>query len=342
MLKLDSVRPNPGKISMAAKVIVKGGLVAFPTETVYGLGANALDSKAVAKIFKVKNRPADNPLIVHISRMSQLMEIAEGVSPHMLNITKKVWPGPLTFLFRKSDRLPQAVCGLTDKVAVRMPAHPVALALISAAGVPIAAPSANLSTKPSPTSATHVLADLGGKIDIVLDAGDAFFGIESTIIDTTSRPFRLLRPGAYTLEELRKRLGRVSIPMPVRKAEASKHAEAPGMKYRHYAPSKPLYMLGSRRFSRRLFKMRNVGIICSNELCRRYGKAGKNVMLLGSEKNLYEVARNLFGSLRALDRLDVEFGVIETFKQEGIGLAIMNRIRKASSGTELPSTGKIA
>jgi L-threonylcarbamoyladenylate synthase len=338
VLKVDAVEPDTGKIAIAAKAITEGGLVAFPTETVYGLGANALDPEAVAMIFKAKNRPADNPLIVHISKMTQLREVAEGVSPRMLNIAEKVWPGPLTFLFRKSDRLPQAVCGLTDKVAVRMPSHPVALALISAACVPIAAPSANLSTRPSPTSAAHVLADLDGKVDIVLDAGDTFFGVESTIIDATCRPFRLLRPGACTLEELQRLLGRVSVPMSVKKAESSAHAIAPGMKYRHYAPSKPLYMLGNKGFSHKLFAMKNVGIICSRELCRSYRGAGKNVIILGSEKNLYEIARNLFKSLRALDELDVEFGIIETFKEEGIGLAIMNRIKKASADMELPST----
>jgi L-threonylcarbamoyladenylate synthase len=333
ILKVDALHPDDNKIGIAARYIRTGKLVAFPTETVYGLGANAFDLEAVRKIFKAKNRPADNPLIVHICKMRQLDEIAVKVPKRVRTLAEKVWPGPVTFLLYKSDIVPNLVSGNTDKVAVRMPAHPVALALIEKSAVPIAAPSANTSAKPSPTNAGHVMSDLRGKIDMVLDGGNAFFGLESTIIDSTSNPFALLRPGAFSLEELRKYFGRIRVPRDVRGARESNVAIVPGMKYRHYAPHKPLYMVnrGTLKNSRELFRNPRIGIICSQELSKTLGNSNPHVIVLGSEKDLYEIARNLFASFRKLDSLHVKFGLIQKFDEKGIGLAIMNRIKKAST-----------
>lgn len=333
VLKVDALHPDEKKIGIAAEIIRKGGLVAFPTETVYGLGANALDANAVRKIFRAKNRPADNPLIVHISKTRQLDQIAKNVPRRIETLAKKIWPGPVTFLLYKSEMILDEVCGHTGKVAVRMPAHPVALTLIERSGVPIAAPSANTSTKPSPTNAMHVLSDLSGKIDMVLDGGDTFFGVESTIIDSTSIPYTLLRPGAYSLEELRKQIGKIRVPTAIRAAKESKVAIVPGMKYRHYAPRKTLYMVDRSTLEKNpdLFQNPHLGIICSQELTHQYNATTPNIIVLGSEKNLYDIARNLFSSFRKLDTLDVKFGVIQTFEERGIGLAIMNRIKKASS-----------
>jgi L-threonylcarbamoyladenylate synthase len=232
VIKLDALHPNPRKIRIAAQTIKRGGLVAFPTETVYGLGANSLDVDATRRIFKAKGRPADNPLIVHICEEEQLDKIAKRIPRRIRKLATQVWPGPVTFLVSKSNWIPDAVCAGSGKVAVRMPAHPVALALIKEAGVPIAAPSANLSSRPSPTRVEHVMRDLDGRIDLILDGGDTFFGVESTILDATSRPFALLRPGAYNVEELRTKLGgKIWVPKDVRRAQESKVATVPGMKY---------------------------------------------------------------------------------------------------------------
>jgi L-threonylcarbamoyladenylate synthase len=337
ILQVDALHPERSKIGLAARIIRKGGLVAFPTETVYGLGANALDANAVRKIFKAKNRPADNPLIVHINKVQQLEQIAIHVPRRIQTIAEKVWPGPVTFLLYKSDTVPDVVCGNTGKIAVRMPAHPIALALIERSGVPIAAPSANTSTKPSPTNARHVMSDLGGKIDLVLDGGDTFFGVESTIIDSTSSPYTLLRPGAYSLEELRKYFGKIRVPRIVREARESKVAIVPGMKYRHYAPRKPLYMVSHSFLDKSpdLCRDPRVAIICSQELSKKLGMSNPHIIVLGSEMDLYEIARNLFSSFRKLDSLRVKFGLIQTFEEKGIGLAIMNRIKKASTNKTL-------
>jgi L-threonylcarbamoyladenylate synthase len=331
VFNLDALRPDRRKIRIAAEVIRAGGLVAFPTETVYGLGADALNVNATRKIFQAKNRPADNPLIVHIFEVRQLEKIARHVPTRVRQLATQVWPGPVTFLLFKSGWIPDEVCAGTGKVAVRMPAHPIALALIKEAGVPIAAPSANLSSRPSPTKAEHVINDLGGRIDLLLDGGDCFFGVESTIVDATSSPYTLLRPGAYEVEELRRKFGKIRVPHSVRQAQESKVSIVPGMKYRHYAPRTPLYMVEKETLARNpsWFRNAHVGIICSEELSDRY--SGVNKITLGSEKNLFEVARNLFGSFRKLDTLPVRFGLIETFEEKGIGLAIMNRMKKATS-----------
>ena len=233
------VPATPSNIRRAAKLLIQGKLVAFPTETVYGLGANALDSLAVKKIFKAKGRPSDNPLIVHIATIKELDMVADQVPEIARKLMKKFWPGPLTFVLRKKEIVPDAVTAGGPTVAVRMPKHPVALSLIKAAGCPVAAPSANLAGKPSPTTADHVAEDLGENVDVILDGGRTKHGLESTVIDIKAGVVEILRTGAITADMLAKVLGY--------KPKIVKHtkgkARSPGMKYRHYAPSVDLVLV---------------------------------------------------------------------------------------------------
>ena len=229
------------KISYAAQIIRRGGIVAFPTETVYGLGANALDTKAVRKIFRAKGRPSDDPLIVHIADEHQLYELASYVPLQAKILMDKFWPGPLTIVLRKSKKVPRITTGGLDTVAIRMPSHSVALELLCAAGVPIAAPSANLFGRPSPTSAQHVLEDLNGKINAVLDGGRTRIGVESTVLDLSGKTPELLRPGKITIGQLQKIIGKIKVHPLVRsqprKGGKKAAARSPGLSYRHYAPA---------------------------------------------------------------------------------------------------------
>ncbi|EHP68685.1 Sua5/YciO/YrdC/YwlC family protein [Metallosphaera yellowstonensis MK1] len=334
VLKVDPLNPELDVIKRAAKVIREGGLVAFPTETVYGLGANAFDPIAATKVFKAKRRPMDNPLIVHIADMEQLYDVAKDVPDEILDLCQRVWPGPLTLVLKKAEGVPLETTGGLNTVAVRMPAHPVALQLIRESGVPIGAPSANLAGRPSPTLAEHVIQDLGDSVDVILDGGETFFGVESTIINATVSPPVLLRPGPLTVEELRQLVGEIVIPKELLEGSEFKEALAPGMKYRHYAPNKRLYI--ARRTEEFvptlevLRKRMKVAALCSEETCR---EVHDPKIILGTRENLYSVARNLFKSFRLLDQLDVDVGLMEPFPERGVGLAIMNRARKASGNS---------
>ena len=333
VITIDPINPEIGRIRRAARAIREGGTVAFPTETVYGLGANAFDQKACERIFSIKRRPADNPLIVHICSMRQLHEVVK-VSEPLLKLARIVWPGPITFILNKNTRISDAATAGLKTVAVRMPAHPIALKLIEESGVPIAAPSANLSTRPSPTKAEHVMQDLDGRVDIIIDGGDTLFGVESTIIDLRKKPYTLLRPGPFTIEELRKYFGRIRVPRDMmNKKIESGAALAPGMKYRHYAPRKRMIAIEGKELLlkgvERLSEGRRVAVLCSNELARKVRNA--EIIEMGSEKNPYEITKRLFDSFRLLDRTTADIGVVQTFPERGIGLALMNRIVKASS-----------
>lgn len=333
ILKIDPLNPEIDKIRLAAEVIKKGGTVAFPTETVYGLGANAFDGNACLKIFQAKNRPVDNPLIVHISDIEQLYEVASEIPDKVLELAQTVWPGPLTFILKKTEKVPKEVTANLDTVAVRMPAHPIALQLIRESGVPIAAPSANLATKPSPTKAEDVIADMNGRVDVIIDGGHTFFGVESTIINVTVNPPVLLRPGPFTVEELRKFFPDLIIPEFAEGRREAEIALAPGMKYKHYAPSTKLIIVENREILDQVIKLVSpkykVGLLLSKELAEKY--KGYPTLVLGSDENLYEVARNLFDSFRELDKLNVDIGIMVGFPEKGIGFAIMNRARKASA-----------
>ncbi|MEM0120942.1 MAG: L-threonylcarbamoyladenylate synthase [Thermoprotei archaeon] len=332
VVKLNAINPEPWGVRLGAQRIVEGGLVAFPTETVYGLGANALDGSAARRVFSAKGRPADNPLIVHVSDFEMLREVAEP-PPWLVESLHGFWPGPLTVVLPRKERIPDEVTAGLDTVAVRMPAHPVALSLIRESRRPIAAPSANTSTKPSPTRAEHVVEDLWGKVDVVLDGGETFFGVESTIVRVEESLVTVLRPGPYTLEELSKHFPKVEVSLYALGAAADRPV-APGMKYKHYAPTKPLFLAADPQLLVRLSQeLSRMGVshvvLCSSETA---GHLDTQTLVLGSRENLYEVAKNLFHVLRVFDRRTEPLGLVEPFDESGVGLAIMNRLRKACGG----------
>lgn len=337
ILVVDKENPDLEKIRIAAEVIRQGGLVAFPTETVYGLGANTFDKKAVLRIFEAKNRPQDNPVIVHIARRSDIYVLARDVPETVEELTRRFWPGPLTLLLKKAEHVPRP--GNIDEITLRMPKNKVALALISESRVPISAPSANISGGPSPTTAQHVYNDLAGRIEIILDGGPCDVGVESTVLDLTSPVPTILRPGGVTYEDLKEVLGKVEV-HPVAKAERNidVEARAPGMKYRHYAPKAEVILVEGDMTSmikrikelvdRNMGKGLRVGVMATAETSRFYGKG--NVKVVGSRKDARTIAKNLFDVLRAFDEDKVDIIIAEGIETRGIGLAIMNRLRKSA------------
>ncbi|MEZ0320176.1 MAG: L-threonylcarbamoyladenylate synthase [Pyrobaculum sp.] len=330
VLKTDPVRPDPEVIRKAADVLRRGGVVAAPTETVYGLFTHAYSEEGCVKVFKAKGRPMDNPLIVHVDSI-EMADAVGRVPDEVSDILKKIWPGPITVVIPSRGVLPRCVTAGLNTVAVRVPAHPVPLAIIKELGAPIAGPSANKAGRPSPTSAQHVVEDLGDAVDLVVDGGETFFGVESTIIDLTRRPPVLLRPGPFTVEELEKIFGPVVIPPVARGLAEADVAIAPGMKYRHYAPETPLVVVHfdvgqAVRFLKN--KGLRVAVFCVGEECPG------EVAAIPLGRDLFEVARNLYKGLRLLDKVGVDVGVFPAVEEVGIGLAIMNRVRKASAHRE--------
>ncbi|MEM4637370.1 MAG: L-threonylcarbamoyladenylate synthase [Nitrososphaerota archaeon] len=334
-------------IEEAVKVIRDGGLVVFPTETVYGLGADTFNRGAIVKIFEAKGRPLDNPLIIHIASTDQLEEVVDlkFVKLDVYRLMEKFWPGPLTFILPKAQHVPYEVTAGRNTVAVRMPAHPVALKLIELSRTPIAAPSANLSGKPSPTLPEHVIKDMMGRVDVILDSGETLYGVESTIIDLTRDPPILLRPGAVPVEEVEKYLQKkIVVPDFARGIAEAPEPLSPGMKYRHYAPNTPLIVLEAEDYSNLqgyvekileyISVLKSSGkkilVLASRETENLYRGLDANVLVLGSRKNLFEIAKNLFPILRSIDELGVDLAVVEGFEERGLGLTIMNRLRKAS------------
>jgi L-threonylcarbamoyladenylate synthase len=339
VLRVNPTEPERKVIAEAAAVIRSGGLVAFPTETVYGLGADALNEAAVRRIFEVKGRPPDNPIIVHVADRDSVYLLASEVPRAAEELISRFWPGPLTLVLKKTELVPAVTCGGLETVAVRMPAHQVALELIREAGVPIAAPSANVSGSPSPTSAEHVLRDLGGKIEMVLDGGPAEIGVESTVIDMTVDPPELLRPGGLPLEEIEGVIGHVRVPEPARGLAAfTGKPRSPGMKYRHYAPRCRLILVEGDPASVRRKVAELVTVLRAQK--KRVGVLaldgadypGAEVVDLGPRSDLRRVAKSLFTAIRDLDERGVDVIVAEGVEERGLGLAIMNRLRKASGG----------
>ncbi|MGI6575439.1 MAG: L-threonylcarbamoyladenylate synthase [bacterium] len=324
----------------AAHIIRAGGLVAFPTETVYGLGANALDPEAVAKIFLAKGRPGDNPLIVHIARVEELTSLVKEVPTAAEVLIEHFWPGPLTLILPKQDHIPAQTTAGLETVAVRMPAHPVALALIDLAGVPIAAPSANLSGKPSPTTAQHVYTDLVGRIDMVIDGGSTDVGVESTVLDITADPPVLLRPGGVTVEDLREFLPAVKVDESIETALSTGDYKprSPGMKYTHYAPDAEVTVVegpveavqAKIKELAALYRSQGlkVGIMATDETAAAY-KEGE-VLVVGARDALASVAANLYDCFRRFNQRKVDLILAEGFDAMGLGLAIMNRLRRAA------------
>ncbi|ODN31160.1 L-threonylcarbamoyladenylate synthase [Fervidobacterium thailandense] len=322
ILKLEDFYKDD--ISLACEILKTGGLVAFPTETVYGLGALAFLPEAVKKIFAVKGRPADNPLIVHVGSFEQFEKVCY-VEEKYWPVVKKVLPGPITFVFRKRPNVPYEVTGGLDTIGVRYPAHPVAQRLALCAGL-IAAPSANLSGKPSPTTFEAVYEDLFGKIECIIDGGESAFGIESTIVDLTGEIPLVLRPGPITVEELEELFGKVKVFNP----EEASRPLSPGMKYRHYAPDKPLRLVLPEELPH--FSNTNVLVLCTEESREKYLKQASNVHVIGSLERPYTIAQNLYKSLRYVDKSPYPSAVIEKLPEYGIFFSIMNRIKKAARG----------
>ncbi|MFV9510393.1 L-threonylcarbamoyladenylate synthase [Tepidibacillus sp. LV47] len=320
----------------------RGEVIAFPTETVYGLGANAFDSDAVRKIFEAKGRPSDNPLIVHIAALEQLDELVTHVDEKSRLLMERFWPGPLTILFPRKGKISELVTSLPT-VAIRMPDHPIALAIIKAAQIPIAAPSANRSGKPSPTKAEHVWQDLKGKIDGIVDGGSTGYGVESTVIDLSGDRPVVLRPGGITLEQLQAVIGEVEIdPALLQKEDRPK---APGMKYAHYAPDAEMWLIQgeeekviqeiNRIAKEKLDEGKKVGILTTKEHKDQFQQAAHKVLAYGRRDDLAPLAQNIYDALRQFDQEKIDFILTESFPETGIGLAIMNRLKKAAGGNIL-------
>ena len=339
------------ELAEAARVLRDGGLVAFPTETVYGLGGNALDEDAARKIYAAKGRPSDNPLIAHISSEKELAPLVKEIPEAGRKLMDAFWPGPLTMIFPKSSLVPYGTTGGLDTVAVRMPDDPVANRLIALAGVPVAAPSANTSGRPSPTTADHVWQDMKGRIDMIIDGGPVGIGVESTIVDVSSPVPAVLRPGAITMEMLKEVLGEVTIdPAILGPMKADVRPKAPGMKYKHYAPKadltlvEPMGMADREQgqmepVSRMVEKVRElarekldqgyrVGIICTDESIPCYTDGV--IRSIGTRKSQESVAHNLYAVLREFDDCGVDYIFSESFTSDHLGQAIMNRLSKAA------------
>ena len=342
-MKTEYVDLRDGKdvkegIYKAAEIIKNGGLVAFPTETVYGLGANGLDENAVPKIYEAKGRPSDNPLILHISEFDEIENIVKEIPDVAFVLADEFWPGPLTMVFKKSDMVPYRTTGGLESVAVRMPSNKIAREFIKTAGVPVAAPSANSSGRPSPTKADHVLCDLDGKIDMVIDGGTVDIGLESTIVDVTGEVPVILRPGFITEEMLSEAIGRVKTDDAVKNLSPDKDIKpkAPGMKYRHYAPQgkmtiykgKPEKVVKIINEETAKSEGKKTAVLATDET-KRYYKADI-VISVGSREDSESIAHNLFDTLRSFDDMGAEIIFSEGFDESRLGFAIMNRLHKSA------------
>ncbi len=325
------------ELDQAAAILREGGLVGIPTETVYGLGANGLNEQAVKNIFAAKGRPQDNPLILHIPDVSWLERYCKDIPLTAYQLAEAYWPGPMTMILYHKELVPDAVTAGLDTVGMRCPAHKLCRDIIAAAGVPVAAPSGNTSGRPSPTTAQHMLEDMDGKIEAIVDGGPCAVGVESTIIDLTCNPPRLLRPGGITLEQLRDVLGEVDVdPAVTRLLGAGEKPKAPGMKYRHYAPKAPVTVVtGDPKRSAEYIAAHaqsEDGIICFDEFLPLFTgrSSARPVMDLGPAGDKEEQARHIFDALRSFDHTSVPAIWAQCPDTSGIGLAIANRLNKAA------------
>ena len=333
---METIHYQVHQIKEAADDLLDGEVVAFPTETVYGLGADATNEEAVRKIFIAKGRPIDNPLIIHIADEKQLAEYVESIPFKAKQVIEHFWPGPCTLILKKKGPLALSVTGGLDTVGVRMPDNSVALDLIRAAKVPLAAPSANTSGKPSPTKAEHVLKDLNGKIKAVIDGGQTGVGLESTVLDLTDpdKP-TILRPGGVSLEELERVIGKVYSDTHL--SDVNAVPKSPGMKYRHYSPEKPVWILPQSigRIENLISQLESegeiIGIIISEDTKLKLNRSFDNQISLGEKSNPERAAAELYSSLRAMDEMDISLILVESYEKNGIGTAYMNRLEKAAS-----------
>lgn len=322
----------------AGEIIKQGGLVAFPTETVYGLGGDALNEASARRIYAAKGRPSDNPLIVHICRFEDMGKIVAEVPDAAVRIADAFWPGPITMILPKSDRVPRETTGGLNTVAVRLPSDPIARKLIGYSGGFVAAPSANISGKPSPTAARYVAQDMDGRIDMILDGGEVGIGLESTIVDLTVTPPQILRPGYVTQERLAQVLGEIDTDVTILRHDSNLAPKAPGMKYRHYAPKGELVIVEgdpgrvtdymNRQAEKARFRGERTGIIGTKESLEHY--RADVVKCLGLKEDEESIARNLYAVLRQMDEEQVDRIYSESLEDRGLGQAIMNRLLKAA------------
>ena len=331
--------PNPPEMEKLGEIIKNGGLVAFPTETVYGLGGDGVKPESSKKIYAAKGRPSDNPLIVHIARMEDLGVLVREIPETAVKLAERFWPGPLTMILNKSDAVPKDTTGGLDTVAIRFPSHKVAQELILSSGGFIAAPSANLSGKPSPTLAKYVLEDLNGRVDAIIDGGDIPIGLESTIVDLTGETPVILRPGYITKEMLSEVLGDVLTDPTILDGNCKERPKAPGMRYRHYAPKGDLVVVEGKsdevvsRINEEVSKAADAGlrtgVIATKENAVFYNRAD-SVKIIGSREKDEEIAASLYRILREFDDENIQAIFSEGFSEEGLGVAIMNRLLKAA------------
>jgi L-threonylcarbamoyladenylate synthase len=335
--KVDKHQPDKAILSQAARILVSGGLVAFPTETVYGLGANGLEAQAVAKIFQAKGRPSDNPLILHIAEANEVLQLVQTIPANAWALMERYWPGPLTIVMERKSVVPDQVTGGLNTVAIRLPNSVIARELIRLTGLPIAAPSANLSGRPSPTTAQAVFADLAGRVDAVLDGGPCDIGVESTVVDCTTPVPTLLRPGGITLEMLMETLGEVEIDPALEQAQLV--PKAPGMKYTHYAPAAPMTLLQgdgaavaaalTEKVLQAVGQGKRIGAVVSAETAALL-PPGVQLAIYGHRGDAGEIAVNLYNALLSFDQNKVDVIYAEGISESGLGLAVMNRLRKAA------------
>lgn len=336
---LDSNNLNDDVLKEVGNVIRNKGLVAFPTETVYGLGANALDPQGVKKIFLAKGRPQDNPLIIHISDLDQIRPLVKSIPEIAMKLMDKFWPGPMTIILEKTSIVPEVTSAGLSTIGIRMPKSIIARAIIKAAGVPIAAPSANISGRPSPTDMERCVEDLSGKVEYIVGGEVSEVGLESTIIDVTVTPPCVLRPGGITLEMLKEVDGDIYIDESImKKPEKDFKPKAPGMKYRHYAPKASVKIING-ELKKTIAKIneivqdykndgKKVGIMATEETKNQYKDA--LVISLGTRKNMDSIGKNLFETLRTFDDKGVDIILSEAFDEKGFGIAIMNRLKKSA------------
>jgi len=337
IIRVNARKPSYAIIRKAANLIRKGEVIAFPTETVYGLGANALDPSSVSKIYKIKGRPSDNPLIVHIADMKTFSTLVGEIPPKASRIISRFWPGPITLVLKKSKILPEITTGGLNTVAVRMPKNNVALELIKVSRFPIAAPSANISGKPSPTNASHVKDDLNGKIKLILDGGSTEIGIESTVIDMTQRTPVILRPGAISKESIEEEIGKVHSHKSLLGLHRSTTNinKSPGMKYRHYSPNAQVILVEGTEFNAKnkiielTQKLKSQGKkVCIMTTSKSFELNADKVQYMG--KTLEAIARNLFANLREADKNNIDIIIVQGIQYNKAAFAIMNRLKKAA------------
>ena len=333
--KIDVNNINVEELKKQAELLKEGKTVIFPTETVYGLGANALDENAVKKIYEAKGRPSDNPLIVHIYDREEVRDLAKDISNKAEIVMDKFWPGPITIILNKKDIVPNTTSGGLDTVAIRMPSHKIARELIKQSGLPIAAPSANISGRPSPTKGNHVKEEMDGRVSGIVLGGNCDFGLESTVLDLTGEVPMILRPGSITKEDLEEVLGEVLVDPSLLKKEDNKKAKAPGMKYTHYSPDADVYIVSGKDKDvinkiNQIIRENSENGIKSGVMCVEKNKKLYEGEVISLGNTLEEIGSNLFDVLREMDKRNVDIVYSEAFEMTGVGQAIMNRLLKSA------------